>query len=123
MATKSYKELIVWQKAHSFVLDVYSITEGFPKGEMYGLTAQFRSAAIPVAANKAEGYVNKTHADKLRFFNISQGSIEDCSCYIIFSKDSRYIADNQSIVCDDLLLETAQPLNSYMSRIKSTPAS
>lgn len=123
MATKSYKELTVWQKAHSFVLDVYSITEGFPKGEMYGLTAQFRSAAIPVAAKKAEGSVKKTHADKLRFFNISQGSIEDCGYYFILSKDSRYIADTQSIVYGDLLLETAQPLNSYMSQIQSPLAS
>ncbi len=120
MATKSYKELIVWRKAHSFVLNIYSISDSFPKSELYGLTSQFRRAAVSIAANIAEGYVKKTPADKVRFFNISQGSIEECSYYIVLAKDLNYITEEQSIALDDLLAETSRLLQSYISRIQSS---
>jgi four helix bundle protein len=51
--TKSFEDLIVWNKAHQFALDVYKLTEEFPKNEIFGLTSQFRRAAVSVAANIA----------------------------------------------------------------------
>ena len=120
MATKSYKELIVWQKAHSFVLKVYSFSESFPKSELYGLTSQFRRAAVSIAANIAEGYVKKSPADKVRFFNISLGSLEECSYYIILSKDLNYITEEQSVILDELLGETEKILNTYITRVQSS---
>ena len=120
MATKSYKELIVWQKAHSFVLKVYSFSESFPKSELYGLTSQFRRAAVSIAANIAEGYVKKSPADKVRFFNISLGSLEECSYYIILSKDLNYITEEQSVILDKLLSETEKILNTYITRVQSS---
>ena len=120
MATKSYKELIVWQKAHSFVLKVYSFSESFPKSELYGLTSQFRRAAVSIAANIAEGYVKKSPADKVRFFNISLGSLEECSYYIILSKDLNYITEEQSVILDELLGETEKILNTYVTRVQSS---
>ena len=120
MATKSFKELIVWQKAHSFVLKVYSFSESFPKSELYGLTSQFRRAAVSIAANIAEGYVKKTPSDKVRFFNISLGSLEECSYYIILSKDLNYITEEQSVILEQLLGETEKILNTYITRIQSS---
>ena len=120
MATKSYKELIVWQKAHSFVLKVYSFSESFPKSELYGLTSQFRRAAVSIAANIAEGYVKKSPADKVRFFNISLGSLEECRYYIILSKDLNYITEEQSVILDKLLGETEKILNTYITRVQSS---
>ena len=120
MATKSYKELIVWRKAHSFVLNVYSLSESFPKSELYGLTSQFRRAAVSIAANIAEGYVKKSPADKVRFFNISLGSLEECSYYIILSKDLNYITEEQSVILDKLLGETEKILNTYITRVQSS---
>ncbi len=120
MATKSYKELIVWQKAHSFVLTVYSLSEKFPKSELYGLTSQFRRAAVSIAANIAEGYVKKSPSDKIRFFNISQGSLEECSYYIVLSKDLNYITEEQSVTLDKLLGETERILNTYITEIQSS---
>ena len=75
--TKTFEDLLVWKCAHEFVLEVYKITETFPKNEVFGLTSQFRRAAVSVAANIAEGYKKKGKADKLRFFNMSQGSLEE----------------------------------------------
>lgn len=117
MATKSYKELIVWQKAHSFVLNVYSCTENFPKSEMYGLTSQFRRAAVSVAANIAEGYVKKTTADKMRFFNISQGSLEECTYYIVLSKDLSFISETNACELESLSNDVKKLLQAYIVKL------
>lgn len=55
-AAKNFQDLIVWQKAHQFVLATYRFSERFPKTETYGLTSQFRRAAISIPANIAEGF-------------------------------------------------------------------
>ena len=89
--SNSFEELIVWQKAHAFALDVYKITKLFPKEELFGLTSQFRRAAVSIAANIAEGYGKKSSKDKLRFYNIAEGSINECKYYILLSKDLEYI--------------------------------
>ena len=119
MATKSYRELIVWQKAHAFVLKVYSCTEKFPKDELYGLTSQFRRAAVSIAANIAEGYAKKSVADKMRFFNISQGSLEECSYYIILSKDLLFINNEQTSELDELSNDVRKLLQAYIVKLKS----
>lgn len=83
--TRNFENIIAWQKAHGFVLTVYNVTKGFPEDENFGLKSQFRRAAVSIAANIAEGYKKLSKADKLRFFNISQGSLEECRYYIILS--------------------------------------
>lgn len=87
---KCFENLIFWQKAHEFVLSVYKYTENFPKSEMYGLISQFRRAAVSIAANIAEGFKKRGKADKLRFLNIAQGSLEESRYYLILSKDLGY---------------------------------
>jgi len=57
---KDFQDLIVWQKAHQFVLSMYRLSNNFPKTEMYGLTSQTRRAAISIPANIAEGFKKKT---------------------------------------------------------------
>ena len=56
---RTFQELIVWQKAHQFVLSIYRLTEGFPKQETYSLTSQLRRAAVSIPANIAEGFKKK----------------------------------------------------------------
>ena len=117
MATTTFQELIVWQKAHQFVLSVYKYTESFPKSETFGLSSQFRRAAVSIAANIVEGYKKKGKADKARFFNIAQGSLEECQYYLILSSDLGFgdVIDKQS-----LLNEVSKMLEAYMSKILST---
>ncbi|GJQ57924.1 MAG: hypothetical protein SCALA701_07250 [Candidatus Scalindua sp.] len=79
---KSFQELVVWQKAHELVLSIYRFSKDFPKSEMYGLTSQIRRAAISVPANIAEGFKKRGKADKCRFMNIAQGSLEECRYYL-----------------------------------------
>jgi hypothetical protein len=69
--SKTFQDLIVWRKAHEFVLRVYKITQSFPQNELYGLTSQFRRAAVSIPANIAEGFKKAGKADKCRFMNIA----------------------------------------------------
>ncbi len=114
MATKSFQELIVWQKAHLFVLEVYKYTRSFPKEELYSLTSQFKRAAISIPANIAEGYKKTGIKDKARFMNIAQGSIEECQYYLILSKDLAY--GENSDLCF-LLSEVSKMLEAYRSKL------
>ncbi len=64
---KTFEDLLVWQKAHLFVLAVYRLTAAFPNHETYGLTSQFRRAAVSIAANIAEGFRKRSKAEKSVF--------------------------------------------------------
>jgi len=91
MKSQSFEQLIVWQKAHSYVLAIYKITKQYPKEELFCLVNQMRRAAASITANIAEGYAKISSKDKLRFYNISQGSLEETRNFIILSKDLGYI--------------------------------
>ena len=90
MRAQRFHDLQVWKKAHAFVLEAYRFTSGFPKHELFGLTAQFRRAAVSVPANIAEGFKKRGRADKARFYNTAQGSLEECRYYISLSRDLGY---------------------------------
>ena len=87
---KSFRDLIVWQKAHELVLLVYHETKFFPKEELYGLVSQLRRSSVSVAANIAEGFKKRGKLDKLRFLNISQGSLSETEYYIVLASDLKY---------------------------------
>ena len=72
---KTYRDLIVWRKAMSFVTEIYKETANFPKEEIYGLTMQVRRNAVSIPSNIAEGYGRKSTGDYLRFLQISMGSV------------------------------------------------
>ena len=93
--SNSFMDIKAWQFAHQFVIDVYKLTREFPETERFGLCSQFQRAAVSIAANIAEGYKKLSKADKLRFLNISQGSLEECRYYVLLSRDLGYI-DNES---------------------------
>jgi len=87
---KTFQDLIVWQKVHQFVLDMYRLTQGFPKTETYGLTSQLRRASVSIPANIAEGFKKRGRPDKSRFMNIAQGSLEKCRYYLLLARDLGY---------------------------------
>lgn len=117
MASRSFKDVIAWQRAHSFVIEVYRTTRLFPKAETFGLCSQFQRAAVSIPANIAEGYRKTSKADKLRFLNIAQGSLEECRYYIILSRDLEYIDECAYDILNQRLEETSCLLNSYCKGI------
>jgi four helix bundle protein len=114
LPAKSFEDLVVWQKAHKLVLEVYRLTQGFPSDERYGLTSQLRRSAVSIPANIAEGFKKKGSGDKKRFLNIAQGSLEETRYYLILSEDLGY-GDIRRI--RELLIEVSQLLDAYMNAI------
>ena len=97
-------------KAHQFVLKTYHVSSRFPREEMYGLTSQFRRAAVSIPANIAEGYAKRGLADKRRYFNIAQGSLSECKYYLALSHDLKLNYDPEM---ESLLEEVSRWLNAY----------
>jgi len=116
-SSKTFADLILWQKAHNFVLSTYSLTNQYPKDERYALSSQFRRAAVSIPANIAEGFRRRGKADKARFFNIAQGSLEECRYYLILSNDLNY--GNTSRLSIELE-EVSKLLDSYYNKIISS---
>ena len=114
MKAKTFEDLVVWQKSHSLVLKIYRLTQSFPRNELFGLVSQIRRSAVSVPANIAEGFRRKGKADKLRFFNISQASLEETRYYLILTNDLEY-ADSKQLLGD--LDEVGRILNAYMKSI------
>jgi four helix bundle protein len=113
--SQDFTDLVVWQKAHEFVLNVYRFSANFPKSEQYGLTSQLRRAAVSIPANIAEGYKKRSKVDKMRFYNIAQGSLEECRYYLILSEDLEY-GKTESLKA--LANEVARLCTSYIEAIK-----
>ncbi len=111
----TFKDLQVWQKAHSLVIDIYKITKEYPKEEKYGLVSQMRRAAVSVPANITEGFRKHGIKDKTKFYNIAQASLDELSYYIILSKDLEYILNNVSFV--DQIEEIARMLSGLIQSI------
>lgn len=115
-AAKTFTDLVVWQKAHALVLAVYRVTGAFPKSELYGLTSQIRRSAVSIPANIAEGFRKRGSADKLRFYNIAQGSLEETRYYLILAGDLAY-ADTNAI--QEQLAEVSRLIEAYSRAITS----
>lgn len=111
--TNQFQNIVAWQKAHEFVLLVYKETKSFPDYEKFGLCSQFQRAAVSIPANIAEGYKKLSRPDKLRFYNIAQGSLEECRYYIILSKDLGYINESCYNTLATTIEECSKTLNAY----------
>ena len=84
---KTYRELVVWQKAFRLCTDVYQLTKRFPSDERFGLTAQLRRAAVSVPSNIAEGYNRSTKQDYLRFLWIANGSLAELETQLMLARE------------------------------------
>ena len=102
----TFKDLLVWQKAHQLTIHVYKITKTFPKEEKIGLVSQMRRAAVSVPSNIVEGFRRQTARDSLRFYNIADASLEELKCQTMLSKDLMLLdpnVHNQTIeLCEEV---------------------
>ena len=114
--SKTFRDVLVWQKAHAFVREVYRLTEAFRKSETYGLSSQFRRTAVSIAVSFAEGFKKRGKADKLRFYNVSQGSIEECKYDLILAADLKF-ADTS--ILQEWIDEVARLLEGYASAMEA----
>src|SRR5437660_12241599 len=85
---KSYRDLLVWQKAIELAVLAYRMTEGFPKREIYGLAAQLPRAGVSVPSNIAEGYGRAGRREYLQFLSVVQGSLKEWKTQTILAQKS-----------------------------------
>jgi four helix bundle protein len=111
---RTFQDLDAWQRAHAFVLSVYKLTTGFPKCEIYGLVSQLRRAAVSIPANIAEGFGKRSPADKARYFNIAQGSLEESRYYLILARDLDYCDPTLAL---DHLVSASRLLDAYRTAV------
>jgi four helix bundle protein len=88
---KDFKKLKVWSRAMDFAVDVYRVTEGFPKKEMYSLVDQIRRAVVSIFSNIAEGCKKGTDKELVHFCNIALGSTGEIESQLIFSERIGYL--------------------------------
>ena len=111
--TKSFKDLIVWQKARDLAVLIYEITEGFPKSELFGLTSQMRRSVISISSNIAESY-NRLHSkEKNQFLAIAYGSGSELDSQLEIAK-LLYPSKNYAKI-EDTLLEIVKILNKFLN--------
>lgn len=115
----SYKDLIVWQKAIDLVVNIYGLTEKFPKEEVYGLTSQIRRSAVSIPSNIAEGRNRGTRADYVHFLRISYGSGSELETQLIISKKLSKTAKLDYNKVDSLLEEVMKMLNVMIAKLQA----
>ncbi len=120
---KSFKDLLVWQKAHQLVLEVYRLTRTFPSNEMFGLTSQLRRAVVSVASNIVEGFTRLTVHDSLHFYNMSDASLEEVRYQLLVAYDLGYIKEQEYNNVIKLAEEVSKMLKSWIkSQIQNSKA-
>ena len=119
-AARSFRDLLVWRKAHEFVLAVYAFTAAFPRQETYGLALQMRRAAVSIPANIAEGFRRRSKAEKARYMNIAEGSLEECRYHLILAQDLGY-GDTTKLAT--ALEEVSRLLSAYAAALLTSSTS
>ncbi len=119
MKINSYKELIVWQKSIDLVIEIYSLTEYFPKSEIYGLTSQMRRCAVSIPSNIAEGRRRGSRKDYRHFLIIAYSSGAELETQIEIVKRLPFSKNTDFIKIDNLLNEIMRMLNKMLSILKS----
>jgi len=105
-----YKKLVVYQKTKNLVLQIYEVTNNFPKSETFGLTSQIRRAAVSVLANIVEGYAKETSAEFFRFLTISIGSLTELEVHFDLSAELNFVGPKEYETLNEKLFEVKKLL-------------
>jgi len=117
---RDYRQLEFWEKSHKLTLNIYKITNEFPKHELYGLTSQIRRASASIPTNIAEGCGRDSKKELNRFLIISSGSASEVEYQLLLAKDLNYISiENYQILADELVI-IRKTMNNYIQRIKGS---
>jgi four helix bundle protein len=109
----SWRDLVVWKKAHELALLVYKLTKDFPSDEKFGLSSQMRRAAVSIASNIVEGFKRRTVKDSVSFYNISDGSLEELRYQLLLSYDLGYISKTNYQSAEQLALDVSRLLYAW----------
>ena len=117
-----FRQLKVWKKAHEVTLDVYRVTQQFPKSELYGLTSQMRRAAISIGSNIAEGRGRAGDAEFRRFIQIASGSAAELEYQLMVARDLGYVPEAECASLSARLAEVGRMLVSLRESVRTASA-
>src|ERR1700756_4349559 len=112
---RNYRDLQVWTKAHQLTLDLYRLSQSFPREEVYGLSSQLRRAAVSIGANLAEGCGRRTSAELARFVRIAMGSPSELDYHLLISRDLGFLNNNDFMHAAAQLTEVRKMLTSFLN--------
>lgn len=115
---RSFRDLVVWQKAIDFVDATYQLTAGFPIEEQYGLTSQLRRAAVSIPTNIAEGYGRHSTSDYIRFLKIALGSLNECITQLEISVRLNFVNKDEVKEALELCAEIEKMLISLVNKLR-----
>ena len=116
---KSYKELVVWQRSIQLVKEIFLLTEGYPKSELYGIISQMRRAAVSIPSNIAEAYGRRSLPGTSQFYSFAYGSALELETQIIISKELKFASEQSFTQSEALLLEVLKMLNKLTGDFKN----
>ena len=116
---KSFKDLKCWKEAHILVLDIYQITEAFPKEERYGIVSQIRRASISISTNISEGFSRYHFKDKTRFYYQARGSLSEVDNFLFLSKDLIFIDKNTYNIFENKIITIGQLINGLIRSVNN----
>ncbi|MCA4793879.1 four helix bundle protein [Myroides odoratimimus] len=116
---KDFRQLIVWNKAHTLVKAIYFITKEFPKEEMFGLTSQLRRASSSIPTNIAEGCGRGSDADFKRFLQIAFGSANEVEYLLLLTYELGYYKKEDYIKYTSELVDVKKLLASFIKKLSA----
>jgi four helix bundle protein len=116
---QDFTQLKVWQKAHSFTVNLYKITSSFPSEEKFGLTNQIRRASVSIESNISEGCGRNGDREFSRFLDIAQGSACEVKCQILIARDLGYLDNNKSQLLTDKINEVSRMINALNQKLRA----
>lgn len=117
MKVRDYKDLRVWQKGIEIADKIYSITDGFPKSELYGLVSQMRRASVSISSNVAEGFVRNHSKEYKQFLYISLGSCAELDTQLIIANRRNYLTKQKLEELAESINHESRMLVSLISKI------
>ncbi len=115
---KDFKDLRVWEKAHSLTIGVYRATRKFPKEELFGMTSQMRRAASSIGANIAEGSGRRSDGELTRFLHIARGSAAELEYHLLLARDLDLMSRATSELLGKQVDEVQRMLTSLIQKVQ-----
>lgn len=116
-AIRSYRDLVVWQKAMDLTVGVYRLSRKLPSGERFGLVAQIQRATIAIPANLAEGHERRTRADYRRFVSMARGSLAEVETHLELIRRMDYAENGLIAPMESLAGEVGRMLSRLLQRL------
>lgn len=117
---QDFRNIDAWHVSHQLTLDVYEVTQSFPKHELYGMTSQIRRACMSIPTNIAEGCVRRTDTDFARFLYNALGSASEVEYLLLLSHDQHYLSTEQHHSLTEQVQRVKRMLAAFIRRLRSS---